>query len=235
MTKQLPTSDETPKNAFDFYNTYLSVIYGLLATQGLTSVVTFTSKGDEQAWDVLSILLFGGTFITTMRLWFGLANIDDLTRKSYGIVVRLKHSNFNCLLLVDATFATTFAGLLLAMFSAIPSQTLFFLLFLWLAGLSLLYDSVSGLLFYHFTKGIDDDHDVIPRYKAKVQEWVKQDLVFATAATALYIVDKVLRLSNSVTLSLTFVLLTIVQLVVGFFPHWSAAVRKFLGRSGAHA
>jgi hypothetical protein len=114
---------------------------------------------------------------------------------------------------------------------------LFFLLFLWLAGLSLLYDSISGFLFYHFTKGIgeDDDPDVIRRYKAKVHKWVKQDFAFGTAATALYALGKVLRLSNSVTLSLTFVLLTIVQLVVGFFPHWSAAVRKFLGRSGAHA
>jgi hypothetical protein len=234
MTEQLQTSDETATNAFDFYNTYLSVIYGLLATQGLTSVVTFTSKGDEH-WDLVSILLFGGTFVTTMHFWFELANIDDSTRKSYGIVSRVKHSRLGFLLMVDTIFATTFAGLLLAMFSAIPAQPLFFLLFVWLSGVSVLFNSVSGFLFYHFTKGIaeDDRHDVIRRYRAKVPKRVKQDIAVGIAATALYLLG--LRLRNSVTLSVTYLLLTIAQLAVGFFPYWSTAARKWLGRLGAHA
>lgn len=238
MANYVSDSDETSKNAFDFYNTYLSVIYGLLATQGLTSVVTFTSKDDENAWNVVSILLFAGTFITAMRLWLSLANIDDVTRRSYGVVASLHHSWFNLLLLVDTAFATAFAGLLLAMFSAIPSETSWFRLFLWLSGLTLLYDLVSGLIFYRFAKQVDgeaDDHEVIRRYKGKMRKWIKQDLAFGAAVAALYIVDTSLHLDSSVTLASTFVLLAVVLSVVELFPHWVDMIRKFLGGSRAQA
>lgn len=246
MTKTLAASEETSKNAFDFYNTYLSVIYGLLATQGLTSVVNFTSKDDEQAWNTLSILLFGGTFIAVMRLWFSLAKIDDLTRQAYRAVRQpvnpneraVKHSRFNILLLVDVVFATTFAGLLLAMFSAIPSETFFFLLFVWLAGLILLYDLVSGLLFHWFTREGNrdaDDQEIIARHKAKVSKWIKYDLLLVAAAIALYLLSAALHLGIPVALALTFVLITIVQLVGRLFPHWGEPIKKFLGRLRAHA
>lgn len=222
MTNHVSGSDETVKNAFEFYNTYLSVIYGLLATQGLTSVVNFTSKDDEQSWSVVSILLFAGTFITAMRLWLSLANIDDVTRRSYSVAGSLKHSWFNLLLLVDTVFATTFAGLLLAMFSAIPSVIPLFHLFLWLSGLTLLYDLVSGLCFYGFTKRVDgktEDHEVIRSYKAKIGKWIKQDLSFGAAATALCILATALHFDNSVTLASMFVLLTAGLSVVELFPH----------------
>jgi len=231
-TKEVSASQDTAKNAFDFYNTYLSVIYGLLATQGLTSVATFT-KDDEQTWHVLSILLFAGTFITVMRLWLSLANLDDVSRRAYGAIANSKYLRFSFLLMVDSAFATTFAGLLLAMFLAIPSETRFFALLLWLAGLGLLYELVLGFFFYRFTKHVDGDteHD---EYKAKTIDWIKQGLGFAVAATALYLLSAGLHLDNSVRLALTFVLLTIAQLVVQLFPDWDKAVRKFLGRSRAH-
>jgi hypothetical protein len=230
-TNEVSASQDTAKNAFDFYNTYLSVIYGLLATQGLTSVVTFT-KDDEQTWHVLSILLFAGTFITVMRLWLSLANLDDVSRRAYGVIANFKYRRFNFLLMVDSTFATTFAGLLSAMFLAIPSETRFFTLLLWLAGLGLLYESVLGFFFYRFTKqvGGDTNHH---EYKAKIIDWIKQGFGFAAAGTALYLFSARLHLDDSVPLALTFVLLTIVQLVVQLFPHWGDAIRKFLGRSGA--
>jgi len=87
--------------------------------------------------------------------------------------------------------------------------------------------------FYRFTKHVDGDteHD---EYKAKTIDWIKQGLGFAVAATALYLLSAGLHLDNSVRLALTFVLLTIAQLVVQLFPDWDKAVRKFLGRSRAH-
>lgn len=231
MAVPVSTSDDTAKNAFDFYNTYLSVIYGLLATQGLTSVVNFTSKEDEQAWDVLSILLFAGTFIMVMRVWFSLANIDDVSRRAYGTVARATHthSRFNLLLLIDTAFATTFAGLLLAMFSAIPSESSFFTMLVWLAGLTLLYDLASGVLFYSFTRETHsaDDQELISRYKGKVNKWIKHDVVFGTAVITLYLLSTRLHLEKSVTLASIFVLLTVIQLSAGLF-------RKSSQRSSVH-
>jgi hypothetical protein len=118
------------------------------------------------------------------------------------------------------------------MFLAIPSETRFFTLLLWLAGLGLLYESVLGFFFYRFTKqvGGDTNHH---EYKAKIIDWIKQGFGFAAAGTALYLFSARLHLDDSVPLALTFVLLTIVQLVVQLFPHWGDAIRKFLGRSGA--
>lgn len=215
MTDQSSASDDTAKNGFDFYNTYLSVIYGLLATQGLSSVVNFTSNTDEEAWNVVSILLFAGTFITAMRLWLSLANIDNLSRRSYGVVAGLHHSWFNVLLLVDTAFGTTFAGLLLAMFAAIPSETSLFHLLVWLAGLTLLYDLVLRVLFYRFTKGVGGE---ICRYKAKISKRIKQDLGFLAAVAALYFFDRTLQLGSSVTLASTFVVLTAVISIGQLFP-----------------
>src|SRR5215469_3548013 len=225
---------ETAKNAFDFYNTYLSVIYGLLATQGLTSVVDFTSKDDEQVWNLLSILLFAGIFLTVMRLWFNLANIDELTRRAYELAASSKHSKFNFLLMVDLVFATAFAGLSLAMFKAIPSEISLFGLFFWLGALYLLYDLFSGFLFYRLTKGIDETancQEIVEKYKGKVRKWIKQDFGFATAATVLYFTALALKRDNSVTLASAFVLLAAVQLVVELFPHWGDVISKSSGRA----
>lgn len=215
MTDQSPAPDETAKNGFDFYNTYLSVIYGLLATQGLSSVVNFASNTDEEAWNVVNILLFAGTFITAMRLWLSLANIDNLSRRSYGVVAGLHHSWFSVLLLVDTAFGTTFAGLLLAMFAAIPSETSLFRLFVWLAGLNFLYDLVLRVLFYGFTRGVGGE---ICRYKAKINKRIKQNLVFFAAVAALYFFDRSLHLGSSVMLASTFVVLTAVISIRQLFP-----------------
>jgi len=208
-------------NAFDFYKTYLSVIYGLLVTLGLTRILDFT-KGEEETWDVLSISLFAGNFITVMRLWLSLANIDDVSRRAYRVTARSKYRIFNLLLLVDSVFATAFAGLLLAMFAAapaVPSEASEFLLFLWLAGLNLGYAALSGSLFYGFSKFSIAAHEEAADqetrcpYKAKIRQWIKYNLVFLTAAIALYLLDLRLK-TNSKPLALTFVLITAAQLVV---------------------
>jgi hypothetical protein len=226
-----PAPGETAKNAFDFYNTYLSVIYGLLATQGLTSVVNFT-KDDEQTWDVLSMLLFAGTFITVMRLWLSLANLDDLSRRAYSSIANSGYRRFSFLLMIDSAFATTFAGFLLAMFLAIPSEMRFFALLLWLAGLGLVYELILGFFLRRFIKQADGDHH---EFNAKIIRWIKQGIGFASVATPLYLFSRGFHLDKSVSLAVAFVLMSIAQLAVQLFPHWGDRVRKFLvERSGAH-
>ena len=154
QTNQDSASQETATNAFDFYNAYLSVIYGLVATLGLTGILAFT-QGEEETWNVVSISLFAGTFITVGRLWLSLANIDAVSRSAYSVTARSECRMFTFRLLVDSVFATVFAGLLLAMFPAapaVPSEASEFRLFLWLAGLNLGYAVLSGSLFYGFSK-----------------------------------------------------------------------------------
>jgi hypothetical protein len=204
----------------DFYNTYLSVIFGLLATLGLTDLVTFSGH-EEQPLNTLSITLFLGTFITSIRLWLASASIDDISQDFYGIVAKTKHSHFNALLVVDTVFATTFAGLLLAMFLAIPPTDLrFFGLFLWVAGFSLAYDFYSYLLVRSTARPLHEqtDDQVVDKYAKNVAKWVKHDVVFVVVATALFLGDVNSRMRNSPVVGFAFVLASILQVIIEFGP-----------------
>jgi hypothetical protein len=126
------------KAAFNFYNGYLAVIYGLLVTDGLHNVVTFGSDPNNHPWNFLDAFLFLGTFLTSLHFWFVCATVDDLSQDFYRILSGGEDPCFDLLLLFDAFVATALAGLVLAMFQAIPKNNP--QLFLWLscaAGLSL--------------------------------------------------------------------------------------------------
>jgi len=141
-------ADQSGKRAaFNFYNGYLTVIYGLLVTDGLHYVVTFASDPNNcQQWNFLNAFLFLRTFLTSLHFWFVCATVDDLSQDFYRILSGENNPCFDLLLLFDAFVATAVAGFVLAMFHAIAlGQTRFFLWFLCAAGLSLLYDFCSRI------------------------------------------------------------------------------------------
>ncbi len=177
------------KGAFGFYNVYLGVIYGLLVTEGLQCVVKFQCDSNGDRWDSLNVFLFLGTFLVSLHFWYVCATVDELSRDFYRICVGGNESYFDLLLLFDALMATSFAGFVLAMFHAIPpKESRFFLWFLCAAGLSLLYDSASGLLVLYARRVRHEEHErkTIQRYGQKVTKWINEDIVLAIGSAALY-------------------------------------------------
>jgi formate-dependent nitrite reductase membrane component NrfD len=162
------------------------VIYGLLVTEGLQCVVK--SSSDLQDW-VTNALLFLGTFLLSLHFWYVCATVDQLSRDFYRVFSRGHGPYFDLLLLYDASMATCFAGLVLAMFYAIPPRgSRFFLAFLCAAGLSFLYDVGSRVLVF-FARRIreeENQRDTIHRYNEKVTNWIKGDVVFSIASLAMY-------------------------------------------------
>ncbi len=146
------------KSAFAFCNGYLTVIYGLLVTDGLQYVVAF-SRDPNNKWNPLNAFLFLGAFLTSIHYWFACATIDDLSQDFYRILAGKENPYFDLLLLFDALVATAFAGFVLAMFHAIPPErTRFFLWFFWAAGLSLFYDFYSCILVSYARRVHEEKH-----------------------------------------------------------------------------
>lgn len=205
------------KPAFDFYNGYLTVIYGLLVTNGLQYVVTFTSAPNNHKWDPFDAFLFLGTFLTSLHFWFVCATVDDLSQDFYRILAGEENPCFDLLLLFDALVATVFAGFVLAMFLAIPpEQTRFFLWFLCAAGLSLLYDFCSRISVSYARRGHEEERerDTIQRYGKKVSNWIKEDVIFVIGATAFYFVQPWLTDRTSVAFGSVFAVCTLFLLLM---------------------
>jgi hypothetical protein len=178
------------KAVFSFYNGYLTVIYGLLVTDGLQCVVNFTSDPNKpNRWNSLNAFLFLGTFLVSLHFWYVCATVDDLSQDFYRVVAGGKEPRFDLLLLLDALVATAFAGIVLAMFHAVPPKdSRFFLLFLCAAGLSLLYDSVSRLsvLYARRVHHEERERNTIRRYGMKVTIWIDVDILFIIGSAAIY-------------------------------------------------
>jgi hypothetical protein len=185
--------NEEKTAAFGFYNAYLSVIYGLVVTEGLQCVVKFQSDGGGHQWDWLSVFLFVGTFLVSLHFWYVCATVDDLSRNFYRTLAEQNNSLFDLLLLLDSLVATSFAGFVLAMFYAVPAKgSRFFRWFLCAAGLSLLYDLASGLLVLYSRRAPhrEPNGKTIEGYGKKVTQWISGDIVFVTVSgAAMYFSD----------------------------------------------
>jgi hypothetical protein len=188
--KSPPTDQPEKRAAFNFYNGYLGVVYGLLVTDGLHYVVAFTSDTkNHRQWNSLNVFLFLGTFLTSLHFWYVCATVDNLSQDFYQVLAGGNDSFFDLLLLFDAAVATSFAGFALAMFQAIPPEnTGLFLWFLCAAGLSLLYDFGCRFLVSYARRAHKEERepDTIQRYGDKVSNWIKADLVFAIGSAAMY-------------------------------------------------
>jgi len=206
------------KSAFAFYNGYLTVIYGLLVTDGLQYVVAFRRTDlNNHEWTPLNAFLFLGTFLTSLHFWFSCATIDDLSQDFYRILAGKENPYFDLVLLFDALVATAFAGFVLAMFHAIPpEQTRFFLWFFWAAGLSLFYDFYSCILVSYARRVHEEKHGqgTIQRYGEKVTNWIKADFVFVIGSSAIYFLHRLVGDRYSIAFGSVFAVFTIVLLLM---------------------
>lgn len=197
------------KNTFDFYNGYLTVVYGLLVTNGLSYVVKFTNKNPSLSLESINGLLFLGTFLTSLHFWFACATVDDLADRFYRVLAGNIRPAFQFFVLIDIIVATIFAGLLLAMFDAIPDDR-FFLWFLVAAGLSLLYDLYSRALVSVSGKWRLEvyERSTTKEYGARINAWIRADSVFVFASGAIYYANARTGLRDSAALGSLFVLCT---------------------------
>lgn len=176
------------KAAFDFYNGFLTVVYGLLITNGLGYVVGFMHENPTHGWD--HALLFLGTFLITLHFWFVWATNDELSTDFYRVLVGTKKSLFGVLVLFDIAVAAVFAAEVLAMFDAMfddfPNERFFFWFFV-AAVSSLVYDVYSRMLIWARQPAEErDDESTIQRYRSRVSSWIKEDAAYAAASGGLY-------------------------------------------------
>lgn len=207
---------QTGKNAtFDFYNGYLTVVYGLLVSNGLGYVVKFTSTRPSHSWESVDALLFLGTFLTSLHFWFACATVDDVSEDFYRALAGATAPVFELFVLLDIAVATILAGLLLAMFDAIPEER-FFLWFLLAGGLSLLYDLYSRSLvsLARWLGRGGQERDAIDEYQRRIGNWIKADSVFVAASGAMYLVHGWNDLYASMALGSVFLVFTICLLLM---------------------
>lgn len=181
------------KTAFDFYNAYLAVVYGLVVTEGLQEAVKFT---DPVNWQLVNGLLFLGTFVVSLHFWFVCATVDDLSQNFYVILSGKKSSEFDLLLLFDALVATTFAGLALTMFHAVSQKwSRFFVWLCFAAALSLVYDLYSSFLVFLAGRpsrrrgAAAGTQHAVERYRRELWCWVIIDAIFFVLAAGMLLYD----------------------------------------------
>jgi hypothetical protein len=214
------------KSVFDFYQGYLAVMYGVVATKGLENLSKFPSEHDN--WTLAAILLFLGSFLTLLHFWYVCSTVDHVSSAFYRIAADRKEPWFQLLLLFDVLISTAFAGCTLAMFQAMSPDAMpdpvtkalpdpVVSVFVWLlraAVLSLLYDLYSGALTYRARLVASKDHAVIKSYKRRIAAWIRADLLFVVAAAAMHYFYESLGPRSVLALGLLFVGCMIVLLLL---------------------
>jgi len=184
-----PGVRQSERPAFYFYQGYLAVIYGLVATKGLEYMSAFPSIHESLSPSV--VFLFLGTFLVSFHFWYVCATVETLSQSFYRMLAGTKESLFQLFLVFDALVATAFAGGTLAMFLAIAhGPRPVFQLLLWMACFSLLYDSYSRFLTYLAPRAHPDmnmqEQGTVQAYREKTGEWLKEDCLFVVASTVIY-------------------------------------------------
>ena len=207
-------ADESGKKAtFDFYNGFLTVVYGLLVSKGLEYVVTFTSDHPTHQFESIDAFLFLGTFFTSLHFWFVCATVDDLATDFYQIFAGRKTSFLGLFILIDVVVATFLAGLLLAMFDAVPNQRFFFW-FVFAAAVSLSYDFYSRILIFIAGRMRGRDQLTIDKYRGRINGWIKKDFIFLSASGLIYFSIAQNVIQNSIGFSSIFALFTVCLLLM---------------------
>ena len=186
MTPVTHPADKTAAG-FTFYQGYISVVYGLVATEGLGQL------GQQSGWYLRipsCTLLFLGVFVIGLHFWFICSTVDESSHKFYRALAGDKWAYI--FFFVDAIVATSFAWLILAMFHGISSgRELLFDWFLVAASLSLAYDLYSLILVgagRSSTYG-KDIRPVVSGYGTTVKNWLIQDSGFFLGALLLFNLD----------------------------------------------
>jgi len=171
---------------FTFYHGYLSVVYGLVATEGMIQLGTIDKAHEWEFRTPPFLLLFLGVFIIGLHFWFICSTVDEASHKFYRATRgdRWAYAFF----FLDAIVATAFAWLVLAMFHAISSgRTSLFSWYLVASVGSVGYDLYSWLLVITAQERGRDENAVtlIKDYGAIVKGWLIQDCCFCAAASLL--------------------------------------------------
>lgn len=212
MTRVSQLFDKTAAG-FTFYRGYISVVYGLIATDGLEQLGTI----DKLEWQFRvppRLLLFLGVFVIGLHFWFICSVVDDSSHDFYRALAGDKWAHL--FFFTDAIFATGLAWLVLAMFHGISSPQ--HLLFSWLlvaSAVSVAYDLYSGMLVgvgRKMARG-EDQRAFISRYGATVKYWLVQDSSFFLGGLLLFEMNKE-NLWTGRGLSICFVLVSIAVLVL---------------------
>lgn len=171
-----------------FYDAYLAVIYGLVATKGLEIWVDLNS---HTAWHLVPpyFPLFLGIFIAGLHFWFTCTAVEGSAWSFYCALVGKKWSAL--FLFADALVATGFAGISLAMFSAIPEHLkMLFRWFIFAAIASLLYDCYARVLvFLCERRPRRGEEKTVSEYKTLVHQWFVVDGVFSLGALLVCLVS----------------------------------------------
>jgi hypothetical protein len=183
----VPQPADKTAAGFTFYQGYISVVYGLVATEGLGQL------GQQSGWYLhipSCALLFLGVFVIGLHFWFICSTVDESSHKFYRALAGDRWAYI--FFFVDAIVATSFAWLILAMFHGISSgRELLFDWFLVAASSSLAYDLYSLVLVgagRSRTYG-KDMQQVVSSYGTTVKNWLIQDSVFFLAAVVLFSLD----------------------------------------------
>jgi hypothetical protein len=215
----LQPADKTAAG-FTFYHGYLSVVYGLIATEGLGQLGTIKKMHEWEFGIPPFLLLFLGVFVIGLHFWFICSTIDESTHKFYRVLAGDRWAY--AFLFVDAIVATSFAWLVLAMFHGISSgREALFRWFLAAAVGSLAYDLYSRILVITADKRArrQDALSLVISYGTSVKCWLIQDSSFFLGALLLFVLDKYGSWSGRV-LSVCFVLVSVgvLALDVKFLP-----------------
>ena len=215
----------TDKNSkgFEFYEAYISVVYGLVATDGLEQLGPVGTADPLRFGIPPALLLFFGVFVIGLHFWFTCVSVDKTSGDLYCALAgdRWKLIFF----FVDAMVSTAFAWLVLAMFRGIATgRGLLFWWFLAAAGLSLVYDGYSSILLL-ICRRRREEHSSAARthYGTIIKHWFLQDGLFLLGAGSLCVLAKY---TSSGFLDVWFVAVAIVVLILDVKFHPGAEAKS---------
>jgi hypothetical protein len=197
---------------FTFYRAYISLVYGLIATEGLAQLGTIDKQQEWQFHIPSHLLLFLGVFVIGLHFWFICSVVDDSSRDFYCAFAGGKWAHI--FFFTDAIVATGFAWLVMAMFHGVSSRDQLFSWFLAAAGGSLAYDLYSSILVTVGRQRVRGESQAfISNYATTVKYWLIQDSSFFLGALVLFVLDKA-NVWPGRGLSVGFVVVSIVVLVL---------------------
>ncbi len=188
-----PRRAPNSKPSLSFYDAYLAVIYGLVATKGLERWVELNQRWVEQKphpdWHSLAafFFVFLAIFVVGLHFWLTCASVESRSASFYSSFVGEKWAEL--FLLVDALVATGFAGIILAIFSAIAEHLKALLVwFIVAAVVSLAYDGYSRVLIVFCERRRRSSKDeTVTEYKAAVHRWFIQDGIFFAGTVLVFL------------------------------------------------
>ena len=155
--------------------------------------------------DVMRLLGEGGLLIVVLDV---IETLECHTGGDFG--VGRKTSFLGLFILIDVVVATFLAGLLLAMFDAVPNQRFFFW-FVFAAAVSLSYDFYS-LFIAGRMRG--RGQLTIDKYRGRINGWIKKDFIFLSASGLIYFSIAQNVIQNAIGFSSIFALFTVCLLLM---------------------